>query len=210
MSGRCRPARCRRARDRRTLVDACRDARGAALIEFALVIPVFLLLTMGFCELAYQAYIQSVLSGAVQKAGRDSAIQGATTGDIDAAVLTEIQAASPRASFAPGYPSRKSYSQFGDIEPEPFVDLNGNGVHDSGECFTDVNNNNAWDADPGRSGQGGANDAVVYTVSIVYPHLFPLDARLGWGSNQTLSATTTLKNQPYAQQTVGTYPTVCA
>lgn len=187
-----------------------RDTHGGALIEFALVVPVFLFTVMGFCELAYQAYIQSVLTGAVQKAGRDSAIQNAATGDIDANVLAQVQAAAPRAAFATGYPTRKSYAQFGDIDAEPFVDLNANGIHDSGECFTDVNNNSRWDADPGRMGQGGANDAVVYTVSIVYPHLLPLGAKMGWGPNQTLSAMTTLKNQPYAQQTVGTYPTVCA
>jgi Flp pilus assembly protein TadG len=186
-----------------------RDERGAALIEFAFVVPVFLLLVMGFCELAYQAYVQSVLTGAVQKAGRDATIQGATTSGIDGSVLTQVQAAAPRAAFATGYPSRKSYAQFGDIEPEPFVDTNGNGVRDTGECFTDVNDNDLWDADPGTTGQGGANDAVVYTVAIIYPRLFPLAARMGWGTTQTLSATTTLKNQPYASQQTGTYSTVC-
>lgn len=185
------------------------DERGAAMIEFAFVIPVFLLLVMGLCELAYQAYVQSVLSGAVQKAGRDATIQGATTSSIDSSVLTQVQAAAPRASFATGYPLRKSYAQFGDIQPEPFVDTNGNNIRDTGECFTDVNGNGTWDADPGTVGQGGANDAVVYTVAVIYPRLFPLAARMGWGPIQTLSATTTLKNQPYASQQTGTYPTVC-
>jgi Flp pilus assembly protein TadG len=196
-------------RHRRGDAPLIRDSRGAVLIEFAFVVPIFLLLVMGFCELAYQAYVQSVLTGAVAKAGRDATIQGATTSSLDSSVLLQIQAAAPKAAFATGFPKRKSYAQFGDIQAEPFVDTNGNGIRDNGECFTDVNDNDVWDADPGTTGQGGANDAVVYTVSIVYPRLFPLAARMGWGPVQTLSATTTLKNQPYASQQTGTYSTVC-
>lgn len=185
------------------------DRRGSVLVEFAFLAPIFLLMVMGFCELAYQAYIQSVLTGAVQKAGRDGTIQGAIGGNLDSVVLAQIQAAAPRASFAAGYPVRRSYAQFGDIQPEPFVDLNGNRIRDTGECFTDVNDNDRWDSDPGRSGQGGANDAVVYTVAVAYPRLFPLASWFGWGPTQTLSDTTTLKNQPYAQQLKSSYPTVC-
>jgi len=186
-----------------------RDERGVTVLEFALVAPVFLLLVMGICELGYQAYVQAVLTGAVQKSGRDSALQGAATSVVDNSVLTQVQAASPRAGFAGGYPIRKNYSQFGDIRAEPFVDLNANSIRDAGECFTDVNGNGAWDADPGKSGQGGANDVVVYTVSVVYPQLFPLASWMGWGTNQRLTATTILKNQPFASQAVPTYPTVC-
>jgi Flp pilus assembly protein TadG len=186
------------------------DRRGAVAVEFALVVPLFLMLIMGLCDLSYQAYVQSVLIGAVNKAGRDGTIQGATAASIDSAVLAQVQAAAPRAAFTTGYPLRKSYAKFGDIQPEPFVDLNGNSLHDNGECFTDINDNGLWDTDPGSNGQGGAGDAVAYTVSIVYPRLFPLQAWLGWGSNQTLSATTTLKNQPYALQQTISYDTVCS
>ena len=186
------------------------DSRGVAAVEFALVIPTFLTLIMGLCDLGYQAYIQSVLIGAVHKAGRDGAIQGATPTAIDDAVLGQVRAAVPRAAFAAGYPTRKSYARFGEIKPEPFVDLDNDGIHDNGECFTDINDNGSWDTDPGNSGQGGAGDAVVYTVSVVYPRLFPLGAWLGWGANQTLTAATTLKNQPYALQQSVTYDTVCS
>ncbi len=186
-----------------------RDRRGGAVVEFAFVAPVFLLMVMGFCELGYQAYIEAVLSGAVQKAGRDATIQGATTSSIDNALLGQVQAAAPRAAFVTGYPQRRAYARFGDIQPEPFVDTNGNGIRDNGECFTDVNDNDQWDADPGTSGQGGANDAVLYTVAIVYPRLFPLATWIGWGTTQTLTETTTLKNQPYASQQKRSYDTVC-
>ena len=186
-----------------------RDKRGVAALEFALIAPGLLMLTMGMCELGYQAYVQAVVTGAVQKAGRDNTVQGANFSTVDAAVLAQIRAAVPQAAFASGYPMRRNYAQFGDIEPEPFTDVNGNGVRDAGECFTDMNANAAWDADSGVSGEGGASDVAVYTVSIVYPHLMPINHWMGWGSGLTLTSSTILKNQPYASQAGRTYTAVC-
>ncbi|MEP9361217.1 TadE/TadG family type IV pilus assembly protein [Sphingomonas sp. KR3-1] len=186
-----------------------RDSRGATLVEFAMVLPVMLVLMMGMMELGYQAYVQSVLTGAVQKAGRDSAIQGATPATIDAKVLAQVNAVAPRATFASGYPTRLSYSSFSTIAPEPFVDTNGNGVRNAGECYTDVNGNGQWDADAGRTGQGGANDATVYTAAVTYSRLFPVTRLFGWPGTATLTASTTLMNQPYATQSTPSPPTIC-
>jgi Flp pilus assembly protein TadG len=192
---------------RRTRGGLRRDRRGATIIEFALILPVMLVLIMGLGELAYQAYIQSILSGAVQKAGRDSSLQGGAlqTAAIDLAVMNVVWAAAGRATYSS---VRKSYAQFGYIAPEPFTDTNHNGVRDPGECFSDINGNGSWDADPGASGQGGANDVTVYTMTIAYPRIFPT-ALIGWSGTATLSATTVLKNQPYATQTAGTVKTLC-
>jgi hypothetical protein len=104
---------------------------------------------------------------------------------------------------------RKSYTSFSVVKPEPFVDNNGNGKRDPGECFTDVNNNGIWDADPGIAGQGGANDVALYTMTITYPRIFPVAGLMGWPQTQTISSSTLLKNQPYASQTVATPPQVC-
>jgi hypothetical protein len=186
-----------------------RASGGAALIEFALTAPVALLMAMGLCDLAYQLYMQSVLSGLVQKAGRDATIQNANTSTLDATVLTQMQAVNRNAVYAAGYPSRQSYAQFGYISPEPFIDGNRNGVRDSGECFTDINGNGSWDANPGITGNGGASDTVVYTAAVTYPHLFPLTVWLGWSARVTISATTILKNQPYTAQQLTTIATVC-
>ncbi len=186
-----------------------RDARAVTVVEFAFVLPVLLVLMMGMCELGYQAYVQSVVTGAVQKAGRDSGIQGATAATIDARVLSQIKSAAPSAAYATGYPTRKSYTNFSAIAPEPFVDTNGNGTREAGECYTDVNGNGQWDADAGRSGQGGANDVTVYTAQITYNRLFPVVKLLGWSGSATLGATTTLMNQPYATQNVPSPATIC-
>lgn len=185
------------------------DRRGAALIEFAIVAPVMMFLLMGIFDLCYQIYIQSVLNGAAQKAGRDSGIQGGSqaTSIIDQKVMSYVWKVAKDASIVKS--DRKSYAQFGNIKPEDFIDSNKNGKYDKGECFFDVNANNGWDADPGITGQGGANEVTVYTLTIQYPRLFPVAGLFGWDPNQQLSATTILKNQPYQTQASTTVTKIC-
>src|SRR3546814_9811742 len=52
-----------------------RSERGAAMIEFALTAPLFLLVLMGAFDYCWQMYAQQVLQGAVSKAGRDSTLE---------------------------------------------------------------------------------------------------------------------------------------
>jgi Flp pilus assembly protein TadG len=186
------------------------DRRGAAIVEFAIVVPVMLLMLMGFAELAYEANVRSVVAGAMQKAGRDTTIRGATlkTDTIDAGILAQVQTVAPAATYATP-PSRKSYENFGYISPEPFTDSDGDGVREPGECFTDTNGNGTWDADPGASGIGGDSDAVVYTVTIAYPRILPAFAMLGWSANATVTDSTVLKNQPYKSHATTTPATIC-
>ncbi len=185
------------------------DERGVTIIEFAIVTPVMLVLIMGLGELAYQGYVQSVLTGSVQKAGRDSTIQGngTQTAQIDSVVMQAVWTVAKNATYTS---TRESYSTFGQIAPEPFVDSNHNGQYDAAtECFTDTNGNNVWDADPGASGQGGASDVTVYSINISYPRLFPVFKMIGLPSIAALTATTTLKNQPWATQSVTASKQVC-
>lgn len=184
----------------RALSSLARDTRGATIVEFAIVSPVMILLMMGIGDLGYQVYAQSILNGSVQKASRDSAIQGGAekTAEIDAKVTAMVKniAAKSTITF-----NRRAYSSFSGItKPEPFDDKNKNGKRDKGECFADLNGNGSWDASPdaGSAGQGGGNDVTLYTVTVTYPHLFPVMGLLGWPSTQTISASTLLKNQPYA------------
>jgi len=192
----------------RRLKRFARDTRGATLVEFAIVAPVMMFLLMGICDLAYQIYAQAILNGSLQKAGRDSTIQGApnNTAAIDQKVTTMVKtiAANATVTF-----TRKNYDSFSVIKPEPFIDSNGNGVRDAKECFTDINGNGTWDADPGAQGQGGADDVTVYTATVTYPRLFPVAKLFGWSSTMTISASTLLKNQPYASQSVITPKQVC-
>lgn len=192
----------------RRLRSLTRDTRGAAIVEFAIVAPVMMLVLMGLGDLSYQVYAQSILNGAIQKAARDSTIQGNAnnTATIDDKVSTMVRKIAANATIAF---TRKNYDSFSVIKPETFTDSNGNGVRNAGECFVDINGNGTWDADPGQTGQGGANDVTLYTATVSYPRLFPVAGLFGWPSTMTISATTLLKNQPYASQSVATPTTIC-
>lgn len=192
------PARlCRRLR---------RDRRGATVIEFAILLPVLVMLLMGLIDISYQGYVQAVLEGAVQKAGRDSTIEAADTNAIDNEVAAAVKRVAGSAQITT---TRKSYSSFALIKPEIFSDDNHNGIHDRGECFTDINENGIWDSDPGRTGQGGASDVTIYEVKVTYPRLFPIAGLIGWPATVALSTQTRFKNQPFARQAVITPQVIC-
>lgn len=185
------------------------DRRGSPAVEFAIVAPVMLMLMMGLGELAFQDYVQAVLTGAVQKAGRDSTIQGNAqqTDAIDAPVKTAVKALVPTATFTS---VRANYDNYASMAGEPFTDSKYpntssgtyDGICDHGESYTDVNGNSHYDLDLSASGEGGASDIARYTMTVTYNRIFPIGRWVGWGNAVTLSATTLLKNQPYATQTV--------
>lgn len=195
------------------------DQSGATLIEFALVCPVMLLMMMGLADLLYQAYAQSILNGSVQKAARDSGIEGGVgnVATIDGQVIKQMAPlinnltnnCTSTGSTGTWCSTRKSYDTFSEVAPEPYTDTNNNGVRDPGECFTDKNGNGVWDADPGLNGQGGANAVTLYTMTITYPRLFPVAGLMRVSPMQTITANTLLKNQPYAGQTVNANVTIC-
>jgi Flp pilus assembly protein TadG len=176
-----------------------RDLRGVTVIEFAIVAPVMLLLIMGLGELMYTVYAKAILDGAIQKAARDSAIQGGgdRANDIDALVMQQVRAMAPNATHTS---SRLSYNNFTSIKPERFTDSNSNNRYDAGECFDDINGNGTWDADPGMANQGGASDVTKYRITVTYPRPFPVAGLMGWADTNTITSETLLKNQPWATQ----------
>ncbi len=205
----------------RTVPTLLRDVRGTTILEFAIIAPVMCMMMMGLSDLAYQVYAREILSGSIQKAARDAAIQGGAqqTAEIDSRVATTMSdiMTTPTASCATNPPAgtfcatRTSYAMFASAGPEPFDDDNGNNLRDATECYQDMNNNGSWDAvaGTGTSGQGGASDVTLYTISVTYARLFPMAALLGWSSNATISAQTLLKNQPYASRTEPAVTTRC-
>ena len=50
---------------------------------------------------------------------------------------------------------------------------------------------------------------TLYTLKLRYERLFPVAAILGWNQQAIVAATTLLKNQPYASQTVTAVQTIC-
>jgi Flp pilus assembly protein TadG len=183
------------------------DQDGAAIVEFALIAPVMLLTLFGMFDLGHGMYTKAMLQGAIEQAARGSTIEGSTTGTLDAKVTTAVRRIAPNASIAF---SRKSYTNFTNVgQPEEFVDTNSNGVCAGGETFEDVNGNGVWDANQGKTGNGGARDAVLYTVLVAYPRYFPIAKLIGQSNTTVLTTTTVLRNQPYGLQNVSPAMGIC-
>lgn len=166
-----------------------RNKRGMAMVEFALTAPVFLLVLMGIFDYCWQMYAQQVLQGAVAKAGRDATLEAYATNQnaLDTAVSTQVRKVfkSAQVTF-----SRRAFDDYSKIKPLRWVDKNGNGVQDPSPT-------DCWE-DGGKQGNGGADDVVQYTVSMRYERVLPVWKMLGQPQSKTLTATTMLRNQPFA------------
>ena len=187
-----------------------RDARGATIIEFAIVAPVMCLLLVGGFDIAHTLYARGALQGIVQKTARDSTLENSTSTSaqtaLDNKVKNQVMALANNATIDI---TRRYYRTFSDAaaaKAEAWTDTNKNGQCDAGEPYQDDNLNSVWDRDGGNAGQGGARDAVLYTVSMSYPRMLPLNNFIPAMSDKvTVTASTVLLNQPYdAQQSYGT------
>ena len=177
-----------------------RDTRGVAAVEFALVAPALLLTIMGIFDLGYNIYANTMVQGAIQQAARDSTIEGADArlAQIDTTVTDAVRGVVPNATIVF---SRRAYANFTDVaRAEDFTDSDGNDSCDNGEPFEDANRNGTWDTDRGSTGQGGARDAVLYSVTVTYPRGFPMARMIGLPETVTTDAITVLRNQPYNLQ----------
>lgn len=181
-----------------------REERGAALVEFAIVAPVMCLLLLGGFDIAHTLYMRSVLQGVVQKTARDSTLQDGGTAEQQAAmddhVRTQVKALANNGEIAISRRFYRTFSQAAAAKAEDWTDTNKDGRCDDGEPYEDANLNGVWDADGGDQGQGGAKDAVVYTVTVKYPRMFPVTGMIGGGDTTTVMARTILKNQPFGDQ----------
>lgn len=193
-----------------------RDTAGAALIEFALIMPVMLMMIFGTLEFGLNIYLRSVLEGAMQQAGRNSSLQTAQASHttIDAYITNQVHNILPNAAVTF---TRQNYSTFSAVgRAEDFTDgSNGgivNGAYDLPECFQDIIGSGTagqWDSDIGRSGLGGANDVVEYTATVSYSSFIPVGQAFGLSPTTTINATTMLRNQPFATQPTWNTAPVC-
>lgn len=192
---------------------------GVTIVEFGLIAPALMVLLLGALDIGHTLYMQSVLQGVVQKAARDGSLEDASGNDATyrTALDTEVESQlltlnkNAKVSF-----DRRFYRTFSDAaaaKAEEFTDSasgpSKNGICDNGEPYVDANNNGVWDADGGDSvNNAGARDNIVYTVTISYARMFPLDKLVGGSGTTRLSAATVLANQPYGTQGHYTAPTV--
>ncbi|KEO91476.1 dihydrolipoamide acetyltransferase [Erythrobacter longus] len=179
------------------------DENGATLVEFAIVAPVLMMVIMGIFDMGHTQYTSALMNGAMQKAGRDLTLQsaGATESAVDAAVVNQVTSVVPASAEIELV--KLSHYEFEDIgEEEEYTDDNGDGECNNNEPFIDYNNNGVWDDNRGTAGLGGAKDAVLYTVNVSYDRLFPMAGLAGLPEKVELSASTVLRNQPYAEQVI--------
>ncbi len=174
-----------------------RSERGNAIVEFALTAPLFLLIVTGIFDYSWQIYAKNTLQGVVNNSARAATLEGNALDQtvLDNKVRDQVLNVFPKGTVTFTRKAYDSYSEVGD--PEAFTDSNGNGRYDSGECYEDVNGNSNWDSDRGQTGNGGAEDVVVYTASLRITRVLPVWAMLGQPQQTTLNATTVLRNQPY-------------
>ncbi|GAB4479629.1 MAG: hypothetical protein OHK0018_10990 [Erythrobacter tepidarius] len=186
----------------RTLLARLRgDRQGVTLVEFGFVAPVLCVLVMGIFDMAHTQYTNSLVNGALQKAGRDLTLEtaGSQQDAIDERVRAEVLKVVPNTATVEF--EKLSHFDFSDIgESEEFEDDNDDGACNNGELFVDANGNGQWDANRGREGIGGARDAVLYTAVVSYPRLFPMYGLVGMSNTVTLRASTVLRNQPFDEQ----------
>ncbi len=176
--------------------------RGATIIEFAFVAPIFLFLIIFTFELAIVFTIQNALEAAVREAARYS-ITGRkdTYSSREAAIIASIKDDAVRYSGGIINPSNlqitvASYGALSSIGlPETFDDTNKNGTWNTGEPFDDINGNGVWDTDQGISGSYGTTGQVVlYTVKYQWRFVLPLPNSL---STVILSAQTPSENESF-------------
>lgn len=184
------------------------DLRGAALVEFAFLAPVIILLLAGAVELGRLAMIKSSLEAAVATAARAALVDlEAAEEDRDEDLRERIAAhMSPFATF-PGREMNietKVYRSFGDSYPESYEDTNGNGRYDgpsgsfAGEPFEDRNRNGVRDLAIQKAGLlGGAGDVVLYKVDFPVALMFDFLA-VSWLKTDgiELSSTVVVRNEP--------------
>jgi len=172
---------------------------GKAIVEFALVGPVFIAMIAAIMEFSGIMFVQALLEGGAREASRYG-----LTGQIPEGVSREEQIEQIVADHSFGIikpdhvlMATLVYQSFEDIgEPEPFTDENGNGVWDAGEPFTDINGNGQWDDDMGAAGLGGPGDIVVYRLTYDWPIIIPLFEPF-FGETVTLRANIAVRNEPF-------------
>jgi len=154
---------------------------GTSAVEFALVLPVLAVITFAILELGYMYFSGVMLDRAASDAARfgvtgfipnnmdrDSFItQTITNGHYNLLDNSKITI------------DTLVYDSFANIgQPEPYIDANNNGIYDVGEYYDDVNTNNQWDSDMGKSSSGGAGEIVVYKVAYPYQFFTPIIGNL--------------------------------
>jgi len=176
------------------------DTRGAAMIEFAIVAPVLILMIIGGLAAGHTLYVKSVLDGEMQKASRDTSLEDAA-GDARRTAIQDRVRQQVRQVIKNGRVDFKltSFQDYKNVEQvfEEYTDGNHNGTCDNDESFVDGNKNGVWDRKGGFDGVGGSKDVVVMTATLTYASILPFGQN---ANGMKVESSTLLRNQPSVDQ----------
>lgn len=188
---------------RKSLKSLTHQQKGAVAVEYAILAPALAVLIFGSIEVGRMLMVYSALEGAVTEATRISITGSVPDGfaTSDAYIIDFVQNSLQNVGVTQNDVSisMNVYESFANIgEEEPYTDENGNDAYDVGECFTDVNNNGAWDQDMGASGTGGEENIMVMKIDVNLQYLMHgfIEA-FSQSDHITLSTTTAVRNEPY-------------
>lgn len=186
---------------RRPLPRLLADRRGATIVEFGLIALPLTVILLVMADFGYRIMLTSVVEGALQRTARYATIGNRSSSDVDKFLKDQLVSFQNNVTVDI---DKRSYSQFSGVgKDEKFIDSNANGQYDRNvDCYYDDNGNNVWDraATSGRTGLGGSDDLVYYTVTANFPRVVPLTRFLGWAASETVSSNMVLRNQPFGSQ----------
>ena len=185
-----------------------RDERGIAATEFALLVIPMCLVLMGGLDMGVQVYYKSQLQGALNDVARTATVETpviSTAGaSLDLRIENAIKARVGTLIKNPTYTITKTnYYRYANIgQPERLTtDVNGNGRYDSAaDCYEDSNGDGRYSTSTARTGRGGADDIVIYEVTVRANRLLPVMGLFGASPQYVMTARTSARNQPFANQ----------
>lgn len=182
--------------------------RGATIVEFALVLLPFLTLIMGALDVGYQAYLNAITNGAMERAARKATVGSMTKSQVATLIRSEVGTILPKTSRNDPNAvtvTPLSYTNFTAVGKGERItsDTAPVGQYNSTDCYEDRNNNGRYDATfGGGDDMGTADDVMYYDVLVKVPRLFPLMAAVGLGQYAIVDARTLIRNQPYGDQQI--------
>lgn len=182
-----------------TLTRLLRSARGITTLEFAFIVPIFLLIIMGVVEFSLIMFSMAAMESATATTSRTGKTGWTATGmnreqTIIASIKDHTAGLLDPNKITITYTIYPSFDKVND--PEPFIDANGNGSYNAGESFTDINGNGQWDSDMGQSGVGSAGDIVVYNVTYPWQIHTPIISTFT-GNPFNITVRAVVKNEPF-------------
>jgi Flp pilus assembly protein TadG len=186
-------------RSRRPICPATVGDSGNAVVEFALVAPIFLGMLLSILEFSGIMFVQTLLEGGAREASRYGITGQQPDGVSRDDMILQIVGENSFGIIDMDKLEMQTlvYDSFSAVgEPEPFTDENSNDAWDAGEPYTDVNGNGSWDDDMGAVGLGGPGDVVVYSMSYDWPIMIPW-FRPFFGDHITLEANIAVRNEPF-------------